>query len=1172
MELWGNLACILAALICGLSVALAGEARHATHDSAPWAKWACQAITAVAWLLWSALGAYLIALLAGDYQIRAVQQSSSRAVELRYTISLMWVGLRSSLLFWAALQSAVAALVAHTLQRKAPHLLPTSTIVFGLLLLFDIALVILRHNPFDPYLVESPVMGTTMSPMLRNPWMLIHPPVQYLGYVLCAAPLAVTIAALVDGRLDRRWFTLCRTYAIWCWVFLGLGMVLGMVWAYEAVDWGGYWSWDPVENASLMPFLSATALLHTFRLDGGAAHRHSNGAAPGRRRFADSTLAFVFATFWLTVLGTFFTRTGVLQSIHSFGHDPFLSWAFAGFLIVGISATMVCWIKGRKRQSDLQAQTTTPPEKRPPSSMFRPPRRPNKRLALGVGNLILAVTTLFVLVATVLPGGWALFFDRRLHLTADHFEIWIVPGGLALALVLGVGQILGWRNPLDRQSASNRRIRWLGVLPATFALGGLAAGLTASLALPRLATNGWQIAGVALAGLVIGGALGTLICARWSATSRRATAAAVAHLGVGLALLGFCGRCAARQADVHLAPGQSAQLAGNVFTLLDTRLTRNLISQTLRAEIDVHSTPPAPNSEPVPAADPARAHKNTLRPAFTQYPDRPTMAVTDAALARGLRYDIQARLLAREADGTSHLQLIVHPLVSWIWIGFILMAAAGTWLGLQSLCRFSGRRNAAHTKDSSRRRCKHYVPLGLGALCWAMMTGGAAAVLIARPLCWIGVGLIGICGLFVLGAALSVAALVVRGAQWLQQMRRARPAPHMLLLVGGLAALWATPGAAVSDNRPRPPPTSPDPIPMQMMVGRPLADPSLPNSTVAVRVAQSSPASAASPSSNVHLTGHAGVQIELVSVEPAPQGSPPLPSPLAQAVTHANGRVQLDARQFADIKVQVIVRLAAGPRTSAPFRIPTHGGVRMLFVPDKTAPMESVQSHFARSPATTDPTGLRVAVEYRIQAIEEHQIALTILYSLQNSADRPLQLPPTGLLLPHPHGVRFAHLTGRPPNGKVESAGLRIDGRLPPGAHPFTLSAVLPYSGSTARLRHLIPLALDGYLVVHPQHHDVQIIGPKVRRVAMTSAHTTAQTDAPIVWRGPAAPADSTHSTIRFNINGLPTRSRWPAWGAVVGGLLLALCGLTRTWRHTARRRASQRQRPPSSCKSDGQQ
>src|SRR5262245_835500 len=268
-----------------------------------------------------ASGVIIYAFVAGDYSIRYVRRYSDSVQPLFYKITSYWGGLDGSVMFWVFLLSVFGAVAVKVNRERHRELIPYVVAVIASVEMFFLFLMVIHNNPFTTYLTELPTDGRGLNPLLQNFYMAIHPPTMYLGFVGLTIPFAFGMAALFTGYLDDSWLRAVRRWTMFSWFFLSLGLTLGMIWAYEELGWGGYWGWDPVENAGMLPWFTATAFLHSVMVQ----------ERRGMLRVWNVTLVII--TFVLTIFQTFMTRSGVVQSVHAFGEDPALGRMFIIFMV-----------------------------------------------------------------------------------------------------------------------------------------------------------------------------------------------------------------------------------------------------------------------------------------------------------------------------------------------------------------------------------------------------------------------------------------------------------------------------------------------------------------------------------------------------------------------------------------------------------------------------------------------------------------------------------------------------------------------------------------------------------------------------------------------------------------------------------------------------------------------
>jgi cytochrome c-type biogenesis protein CcmF len=407
------------------------------------------------------------ALLTHDFSIKYVASFTSANLPKVYTITAFWGGQSGSLLFWALILSIYSAIALWTNRTRNRELMPYVSGTLALILVFFLATICLGSNPFER-LDWIPPDGRGLNPQLQNPGMAIHPPNLYLGYVGTSIPFAFAIAALLTRRLDAEWLAAVRRWALLAWFFNTVGIVLGMWWAYVELGWGGYWAWDPVENASLLPWLVNTAFLHSIMVQ----------EKRGMLRKWNVTL--VVSAFLLSIFGTFITRSGVISSVHSFAQSPVGMW-FAAFLVVSMVVTAYLV---STRLSDLKSNAQL-------ESMI------SREAAFLYNNLVLVGIAFSVLWGTLFPIISEAVRGNKITVGPPFFNTVNIPLGLLLLLLTGIGPLIAWRRfykgvnarhhmygesrviALPRLVARNRRryggyIVHLGVVVVFAAFAGLA--------------------------------------------------------------------------------------------------------------------------------------------------------------------------------------------------------------------------------------------------------------------------------------------------------------------------------------------------------------------------------------------------------------------------------------------------------------------------------------------------------------------------------------------------------------------------------------------------------------------------------------------------------------------------------------------------------------------------
>src|SRR2546426_3088861 len=371
----------------------------------------------VAALMTAASAVILNAFLTGDYSIKYVQHYSDSVQPLFYKLTSYWGGLDGSIMFWVFLLSVFGSVAVYTNRQRHRELLPYVIAVIATVEMFFLFLMVVHKNPFTTFLTQAPADGRGLNPLLQNPYMAIHPPSLYTGFVGMTIPFAFGIAALITGHLDDSWLRAVRRWTMVSWLFLSFGLTLGMIWAYEELGWGGYWGWDPVENAGLLPWFTATAFLHSVMVQ------------EKRGMLRVWNVSLVIITFFLTIFGTFMTRSGVVQSVHAFGEDVALARMFTGFMIaiIAISFGYVIYrLPLLKARNELDSWVS-------------------REAAFLINNWILLFAALFVLFATMFPTLSEAVTGERITVASSFFNKWMLPIGLILLFLTGYGPLTAWR-------------------------------------------------------------------------------------------------------------------------------------------------------------------------------------------------------------------------------------------------------------------------------------------------------------------------------------------------------------------------------------------------------------------------------------------------------------------------------------------------------------------------------------------------------------------------------------------------------------------------------------------------------------------------------------------------------------------------------------------------------
>ena len=584
------------------------------------------------------------AFLTGDYSIKYVAHYSDSVQPLFYKITSYWGGLDGSIMFWVFLLSVFGTCAVYVNRERHRELIPYVVAVISTVQMFFLYLMVVHKNPFTTSLTNVPADGEGLNPLLQNFYMAIHPPSLYTGFVGMTIPYAFCMAALITGHLDDSWLRAVRRWTMVSWLFLTLGLTLGMLWAYEELGWGGYWEWDPVENAALLPWFTATAFLHSVMVQ----ERRS------MLRIWNVTLVIV--TFFLTIFGTFMTRSGVVQSVHAFGQDTILTWLFTGFMVVLLvfSFGLVIWRMPLLRsRNELDSWVS-------------------REAAFMVNNWILLFCAFFVLFGTMFPTISEAITGERLTVGAPFFNKWLPPIAMVLLFLTGTGPLLAWR----KSTIANIREQFMWpasvaiVTMATLRAFGIrlwAAGLCFGLCAYVVTTvtqEFWR------GGVVRRSTTGTdMLTALIGMVSRnrRRYGGYIVHVGIVLMALGFTGNGFKRDQQILLKPGGQTTVGEFTLRLDSIKVNDDGQKQMVTGFVTVFRD---------------GKQIDTLYPARWFYRKHEKEPTTEVALRRSLAQDLYVVLGAYDlGKQTASLQIVINPLVDWIWFGFGVIAL-GTGIAL----------------------------------------------------------------------------------------------------------------------------------------------------------------------------------------------------------------------------------------------------------------------------------------------------------------------------------------------------------------------------------------------------------------------------------------------------------------------------------------------------------
>ncbi len=586
-------------------------------------------------------------LISHDFNMEYVAAYTSRNLPSAYIFSAFWAGQKGSLLFWAVVLSLFASAAQLLTPRRFAYLMPYVAGVTAAVITFFVSVMIFAADPFER-LAFTPADGRGLNPQLQNIGMVIHPPMLYLGYISLTIPFAFAMAALLSRRLDAGWLHAIRKWTIVSWLFLSIGITLGMWWAYVELGWGGYWAWDPVENASLLPWLTMTAFLHSVMIQ------------EKRGMLKRWNFGLVIGTFLLSIFGTFITRSGVIASVHSFTQSN-VGYFFLAFLVVAaILSFTLLYTRWGLLEADVRLESVV-----------------SREAAFLFNNLLLVGVAFSVLWGTLFPILSELVRGSKITVGPPFFNRVNVPLGLLLLGLTGVGPLIAWRK------ASTANLKRQFIAP-------VACGLVTLVALLLAGVRDFHATiALALAGFVAGtigqefyrgirarrrmhGESIPLAFARLIGRNRRRYGGYIVHVGVLIYFVAFAGMAFKRQQEATLKPGDSVEMQspfGHQY-----RFTHMGISQyeTLNRIVSAATVEVTKDGRSLGLiTSEKRQHVDSFK--------RPTFEPsTEVGIRSNLQEDLYI-VYAGSVDGTEEAvyRFNLNPLVWWVWFGGMVLALGG---------------------------------------------------------------------------------------------------------------------------------------------------------------------------------------------------------------------------------------------------------------------------------------------------------------------------------------------------------------------------------------------------------------------------------------------------------------------------------------------------------------
>ena len=604
----------------------------------------CAALLVAALCLWKGL-------ISHDFNIEYVAQYTSRNLPTSYVFAAFWAGQKGSLLFWATILSIFGATAQTVTSRRHEGLLPYVAGITNVVVAFFVLTMLFSANPFER-LPFTPEDGRGLNPQLQNPGMTIHPPMLYLGYISITIPFAFAVASLLSKRLDTGWIHAMRKWTILSWLFLSAGITLGMWWAYVELGWGGYWAWDPVENASLLPWLTMTAFLHSVMIQ------------EKRGMLKRWNLSLVVGTFLLSIFGTFITRSGVIASVHSFTQSNVGYYFLAFLFLIAVVSYTLLYTRWPLLEADVELESMV---SREAAFLF------NNLLFVGIAFSVLW-GTLFPILSEAVRG-------TKITVGPPFFNKVNVPLGLLLLGLTGIGPLIAWRK------ASVQNLRRQFAFPV--GVGVVVAALLSALGVRELAPlMTWGLAGfvsgtiaqefwrgtrarIRMHGETVPVALAHLV-----GRNRRRYGGYIVHLGMLVYFVAFAGMAFKVQREATLKPGESVELKspfGHTYTFTHVGISqfKQFNRYVSAATIEV-ARDGVPDGRIV---SEKRQHFTVNELGTEEASFEPS---TEVGIRSGLQEDIYI-VFAGAVNGTEEAvyRFNINPLVWWVWAGGFILAFGG---------------------------------------------------------------------------------------------------------------------------------------------------------------------------------------------------------------------------------------------------------------------------------------------------------------------------------------------------------------------------------------------------------------------------------------------------------------------------------------------------------------
>jgi cytochrome c-type biogenesis protein CcmF len=611
-------------------------------------------VYAVFFLLLLTSAGIVVAFLTDRFDYWYVANYSNRELDTYFKVSGLWAGQRGSLVFWVLLLSLFSVIATFSNRLKNREFMPY---VVGVLLtvtgFFLLVLLFADVNPFEK-LPFAPADGRGLNPQLQNYWMTIHPPTLYLGFTAFTVPFAFAVSALLNGRLDSRWIVITRRWILLSWFFLANGIIFGMRWAYEELGWGGFWFWDPVENASLLPWLTATAFLHSIQIQ------------ENRGMLKVWNMGLVVTTFLLTIFATFLTRSGLIESVHTFAENTKIAFIFLGFMGV-VAAACIMLIVWRKPllKSENQIESYL-----------------SRESAFLFNNVLFLAAAFAVMFGTLFPLITEGITGQTITVGPPYFNKINLPLGLGLLALMGIGPVIGWRRASRRNLVKNFRMPI--VVGLLVALGFYLAGARHGMALVTFGLSAFVMTIIIVefvkgtkARSRIEGEGHVVAFLHLVGRNRRRWGGYIVHVGVVLVFTAFAGSAFDRELITTLEPGESVTIEsplGHEYELtyqgLSSERGNNLAAKTT-ALMDVSQ-----DGKPIGTMTAEKRLYLTWEAPVTEVGIR-SKFLEDLYLILESVSDLNGAFLNDAKAQRATFEVQVNMLVGWIWYGGLVITLGG---------------------------------------------------------------------------------------------------------------------------------------------------------------------------------------------------------------------------------------------------------------------------------------------------------------------------------------------------------------------------------------------------------------------------------------------------------------------------------------------------------------